>query len=103
MTYYSKHIFFCLNQREAGKQCCQNADAKAMCEYTKAKVRELGLSIAGGIRVNQSGCLGRCSEGPVLVIYPEGIWYTYQTVTDIDEIIEHHLKNGQIIERLRLP
>ena len=46
-----------------------------------------GLSGAGKIRVNQSGCLDRCEEGPVCVVYPEGTWYTYVDEMDVDEII----------------
>ena len=55
------------------------------------------------MRVNQAGCLDRCAGGPVLVVYPEAVWYTYVDHADIDEIIESHLQNGQVVERLRLP
>ena len=46
--------------------------------------------------------MNRCDEGPVLVIYPEGIWYTFVDESDLDEIIESHLKNGQVVERLKI-
>ena len=52
------------------------------------------------VRINVAGCLDRCDEGPVLVIYPEGTWYTYVDQDDIDEIIESHIKNGEKVERL---
>ena len=52
--------------------------------------------------MNKSGCLDRCEEGPVCVVYPEGIWYTYIDEEDIDEIIESHVKNSQPVERLLL-
>ena len=56
----------------------------------------------GKTRVSQSACLGRCEEGPVMVIYPDEVWYTYIDEQDLDEIIEKHLKNGKKVERLQL-
>lgn len=70
-SYYQHHVFFCLNQREAGENCCANFNAKAMQEYAKKRCKELG--IAGGegrVRINKAGCLNRCELGPVLVVYP---------------------------------
>jgi (2Fe-2S) ferredoxin len=69
-------------------------------EYAKAKIKELGLAGRGKVRVNSAGCLDRCEEGPAVVVYPEGIWYTYVDEMDIDEIIEEHLAAGRIVERL---
>lgn len=57
----------------------------------------------GKIRVSKALCLGRCSEGPCIVIYPEAIWYTYATEADIDEIINTHLISGNTVERLLIP
>ena len=54
------------------------------------------------VRINQAGCLNRCEEGPLLVIYPEGTWYTYVDTADIDEIIDRHLAKGEIVERLKI-
>jgi (2Fe-2S) ferredoxin len=67
----------------------------------KAKCKELGL---GGrqVRVNNAGCLDRCELGPNLVVYPEGVWYTYKTAADLDEIIRVHLIGGRRVERLML-
>lgn len=100
MTYYQKHLFFCTNQREGGRKCCQDASASEMRLYAKNKLKELGLTGAGGVRVNSAGCLGRCALGPSLVIYPEGVWYTYHSTSDIDEIIECHIIKGEIVDRL---
>ena len=63
--YYNRHIFFCLNERPNGEDCC--------------------------------------AAGPVAVVYPEGTWYTFVDESDIDEIVESHLKNGQVVERLLVP
>ena len=102
MSYYRHHIFFCCNQREAGKACCNNHGAQEMRDYAKQRVKELDLAGPGRVRVNQAGCLDRCEEGPVIVVYPEEVWYTYVDRQDVDEIIEEHLRHGRIVERLRL-
>ena len=60
------------------------------------------LSGKGKVRINNAGCLDRCDEGPVLVVYPEGVWYTYVDKEDIDEIVTEHLQNGRIVERLKI-
>jgi (2Fe-2S) ferredoxin len=54
------------------------------------------------VRINAAGCLDRCEQGPVLVIYPEAVWYTYVDQEDIDEIIDQHLVNGRVVERLKI-
>jgi (2Fe-2S) ferredoxin len=100
--YYRYHAFFCVNQREDGTQCCNNCGALKIREYAKRRVKELGLAGKDRVRVNTAGCLDRCAEGPVLVIYPEGVWYTYIDEEDIDEIIEQHFIHGHIVERLRI-
>ena len=103
MSYFAQHVFFCTNQRETGEACCNNFKAQEMRDYVKKKVKSLGLSTAEErIRINSAGCLDRCDEGPVLVVYPEGVWYTYVDEKDLDEIIEEHLKNGRVVERLKL-
>lgn len=103
MSYFDKHVFFCTNQRPAGEKCCNDFGAARLRDYVKDKVKALGLSTeTNRIRVNAAGCLGRCDEGPVLVVYPEGIWYTYVDESDLDEIIESHLKNGHPVERLKI-
>ena len=100
--YFEKHIFFCLNQRDNGQACCADQGAQAAFEHCKASVKAAGLAGAGKVRVNKAGCLDRCAGAPVAVVYPEGVWYTFVDNSDIDEIIESHLKNGQVVERLLL-
>jgi (2Fe-2S) ferredoxin len=103
MSYYDKHVFFCTNQRDDGEDCCGNHKAQQARDYVKAKVKELGISNRNNsIRINSAGCLDRCDEGPVLVVYPEGVWYTFVDESDLDDIIESHLKNGQIVDRLKI-
>jgi (2Fe-2S) ferredoxin len=103
MSYYKHHIFFCLNQREGGENSCSQHDAQAALNHCKSRVKREGLAGPAGVRVNQAGCLDRCAGGPVAVVYPEAVWYTYVDQHDIDEIVDSHLKNGRIVERLVLP
>ena len=102
-SYFQRHIFFCLNQRANGEDCCAQHNAQSAFDHCKKRVKDLGLAGPGQVRVNKAGCLDRCSAGPVAVVYPEGTWYTYVDAADIDEIVESHLKNGQVVERLVTP
>lgn len=95
---YDHHLFFCTNERTDGREFCQQHDAKSLRDYAKQRVKSLKLE---KVRVNTAGCLNRCALGPVLVIYPEGVWYQYQTKEDIDEIIESHLVQGKVVTRLQ--
>lgn len=90
-NFYQKHVFFCVNQKEAGKKCCQNANARLFFEYMKSQLQQRQLFGPGLIRVSHSGCLGRCALGPMMVVYPDNIWYSYRSIEDIDAIIEQHL------------
>lgn len=74
--------------------------AEAAFDHMKAQVKKLKLNGAGKVRVNRAGCFDRCGEGPLLVIYPQAVWYTFVDNEDIDEIIESHLVNGKVVERL---
>lgn len=102
MSYYKHHIFFCLNQRDGGQACCASHAPQAAFDHCKARVKAAGLMGPGGVRVNKAGCLDRCAGGPVAVVYPEGTWYTYVDQGDIDEIVEQHLRQGRVVERLLL-
>lgn len=100
--YFKRHIFFCLNERQNNEACCAQNGAQAAFDHCKAQVKALGLAGPGEVRVNKAGCLDRCAGGPVAVVYPEGVWYSFVDSSDIDDIVESHLKNGQVVERLLL-
>ncbi len=102
-SYYKRHIFFCLNQRNNGEACCADYRAQAAFDRCKAQVKSLGLAGPGQVRVNKAGCLDRCAGGPVAVVYPEAVWYTFVDESDIDEIVTSHLRDGQVVERLLTP
>ena len=103
MSYFKHHVFFCCNQRKDGDTCCNDHHASELQTYAKERSAALGLKGKGSVRVNTAGCLGRCDDGPVLVVYPDNVWYTYVDKEDIDDIIDNHLLHGRIVERLRLP
>ena len=98
MSYFKYHVFFCTNLREPGVNC----GASKMRAYAKKRIKDLGLNGQGKVRINTAGCLDRCAEGPVIVVYPEETWYTYVDEEDIDEIIEEHLIHGRPVERLKI-
>lgn len=99
--YYRCHLFFCTNKREEGASCA-NHGSVAIRQLAKEVVSALDKSGLAKVRVNSAGCLGRCEVGPVLVVYPEGVWYTFVDGDDVHEIINEHILHGRIVERLRL-
>ena len=103
MSYYERHVFFCSNQRSDGRQCCADSGSVQVHDYAKVRIRDLELSGPGKVRINTAGCLDRCTQGPVLVVYPDDVWYTFVDHEDIDEIIDEHLVSGRVVQRLLLP
>lgn len=101
-SFYRHHVFFCTNVRADGSKACGDCGAADIRGYAKDRIKQLGLSGKGKVRINSAGCLDRCNDGPVLVVYPEGVWYTYVDQEDIEEIVVSHLQNGKIVERLLL-
>ena len=101
MSYYQYHVFVCSHLRD-GEPSCERFNASSHRDYLKKRMKALGVHQAGDVRVNKAGCFGRCDQGPVMVVYPEGIWYTYVDKEDIDEIIDSHLLGGVPVERLMI-
>ncbi|MBL4851184.1 MAG: (2Fe-2S) ferredoxin domain-containing protein [Gammaproteobacteria bacterium] len=102
MSFYTHHVFFCTNQRKDGRACCQDSNAGEAREHAKKRIKELGLSGQGKVRINTAGCLDRCDLGPVMVIYPGETWYTFVDNEDVDEIIDEHLLNDRPVARLQI-
>ena len=99
---YEKHVFICENLRVPGhaRGCCADKGAVEFRNLLKKKVAEKGLQKK--IRINSSGCLDLCEEGPIMVVYPEQVWYGKLTAEDVDEILEEHLINNKPVERLKV-
>lgn len=101
--FYDAHLFLCTNERPEGhpRGSCAARGSVKLRDYMKARAKEFGLA-ERNVRTQQAGCLDRCELGPVLVIYPEGVWYTVRTKDDIDEVLLTHVRDGGRVERLML-
>ena len=99
---YDKHIFICTNQRAVGAQrkSCGEVHGMEIVDAFKKKLKELNLPIK--LRAQKSGCLDICDFGQTLVVYPEGVFYVGVELSDVDEIIQEHIINDRIVERLRI-
>ena len=102
MLKFDKHIFICTNQRAEGseKPSCGEKHGAEIVKAFKEKIKAKNLAIK--IRAQSAGCLGICSFGQTLVIYPEGTFYIGVELADVDEIIEEHLVHNRPVTRLLL-
>ncbi len=102
MKHYKKHIFVCENTRADSdkRKSCGKSNSAEIRQIFKSRLKELHLSVE--IRANAAGCLGQCNNGPIAVVYPEGVWYKNLTIDDVEEIIQSHLINNKPVERLLL-
>lgn len=98
---FKKHVFICTNQRPDGKECCGEQRGMELVEAFKKEIKQRKLSIE--IRAQRAGCIDVCSYGPALVVYPEGIFYGKVELSDVVEIVESHLVNNKVVERLKIP
>ena len=99
---YDKHIFICVNKRAEGapRRSCGEAHGMEIVEAFKKKLKELNLPIK--LRAQKAGCLDICDFGQTVVVYPEGVFYVGVELSDVDEIINEHIINNRIVERLKL-
>ncbi len=100
-AFYRVHVFCCVNERpdDHPRGCCKAKGSQDLRDYMKARAKALRLR---RVRINVSGCLDRCELGPTMVIYPEGVWYSYRTTEDVDEILQTHVIDGGRVRRLML-
>jgi (2Fe-2S) ferredoxin len=103
MPSLQRHVFVCINERGADnpKGCCMAKGGVQVRDRLKAELKTRGLSKT--IRANNSGCLDQCEHGVTVVVYPEQVWYGHVTPDDIPEIVDKHLVNGEIVDRLLIP
>ncbi len=97
---YRRHVFVCLNERapDDPRGCCMARGAAQVMDAFKRELKARNL--ARVIRANKAGCLDACEHGVSVVVYPDGVWYGGVTPADVPEIVEEHLVNGRVVERL---
>lgn len=98
---YKKHIFICTNQRAPGARvCCGEEHGSALTAEFKKIMNSKGMT--ADMRAQRTGCCELCEQGPIVVVYPEGVFYGNVQLADVDEIISEHLENDRVVERLKI-
>jgi (2Fe-2S) ferredoxin len=99
---FERHVFVCHNIRplEAPRPSCTRDGKSELHTRLQQLTKEAGL--AGRVRINKSGCLDQCEHGPMVVVYPEAVWYGNVTPEDAEAIVTEHLVAGRPVERLRV-
>ena len=95
MGQYERHVFVCTT----GSTCPTQGDTEGYVKSLRSEIAHAGLHET--VRINKSGCFSQCGNGPMIVVYPDDVWYAAVQVEDLDEIVRSHLVGGQPVERLR--
>jgi YD repeat-containing protein len=96
MSVYERHVFVCTRG-----EWCPSVDGDGLGVHAALKAAVRAADLSGRVRVNHSGCFSQCGNGPMAVVYPDGVWYAALTPADATEILTSHLLNGEPVERLR--
>jgi len=95
MGQYECHVFVCTT----GDDCPKGGDVEGFVKYLRAEVFKAGRH--QDVRVNKAGCFSQCGHGPMIVVYPENVWYGGVQQSDLQEIVQSHILGGKPVERLR--
>ena len=103
MPPFQRHIFVCTNERSPDdpRGSCSKLGSEALHAQFKQEAKRLNLKDI--VRANKAGCLDHCAQGPSVVIYPEGVWYSVKSAFDVTEIMERHVMKGEVVTRLLMP
>lgn len=93
---YERHVFVCTNG-----EWCPSVDGDGIGVHSALKAAVADAGLTGRVRVNQSGCLNQCGNGPMAVVYPDDVWYGGLSPADADTLVREHLEAGRPVERLR--
>lgn len=96
------HVFVCTSSRITGQQkgFCHSKDAVGIVQAFMEEIEGRGLT--DDVMITNTGCFGICQQGPIVVVYPQGVWYKEVSVDDVPEIVESHFENGVPVERLEI-
>lgn len=102
MNKPKKHIFVCTSSRITGQQkgFCHTKDGVEIVNAFMEEIEDRDLG--GEIFVSNTGCFGLCEKGPIVVVYPDNVWYGSVTPDDVEEIMEEHIEGGNVVKRLEI-
>jgi nitrite reductase/ring-hydroxylating ferredoxin subunit/(2Fe-2S) ferredoxin len=95
MGQYERHVFVCTS----GETCPTQGDVEQFVKMLRDGVRQANLQTE--VRINKAGCFSQCGHGPMVVVYPENVWYAGVQASDLPEILASHIVDGRPVERLR--
>ena len=98
MEPFRHHVFVCTQQKPEGVTCCPASGSMTVMGALHGELGKQGLS--NDVQVSSCGCLGLCDDGPIMIVYPEGVWYRKVKADDVPDIVASHLRSGQLLSRL---